>query len=423
MVVATVAKAKKSVADAAAAAFWSSMDKLAPGAIAPAGELAMQIPRIKTGVFLLDLATYGGLPIGRIIRPFGEPKVGKTGFCLKVAAEFIANHCGICFLNINDGCVCEGKTRIKPTVLWVDAENRMADMLYWPAAHGVDLEHFRVLAPPTGQHIVDVVDAVLRSSAVAHVGLIIVDSLAHVVSQDELDKATLDGPTVGRNAHLLNSAFRKWVSAIHALGLKNSHKPTIICINQIRQKVGVTYGSNEIMPGGLGQDFATSVDIRFSKGSDCYIVWNEKTGAFEAKEKSFKSKFKPAEEVTPDFTQVNFRITASGICPRGRSGTYNYWLKGTHGHAPGDVDNGLQLWSYAKRYLVEVEGTTKKLAGLEAKTYDELEATFRADKDAQAKVWAALMEKLTTDQPTAPPGGVPVDDVPVNDDSPISVDE
>lgn len=372
-------------------AFWAATEKkLAPDSVAPAGELTLRIPRISTGNFGLDVATFGGIPQGRFIRFWGSPKSGKTGSCLNTVATYQREHCSECFQR-----ECECKNRDVPEVVWVDAENRMNSMLYWPQEHGINLDCLRILCPPTGQNVVDFVDHIIREGQTAKVGLIIVDSLAHIVSQDELNKPTLDGVTVGRNAHLLNSAWRKWTSAIMSLGIQNERKPTVLCINQMRQKIGVTYGSPDIMPGGVGQDFATTVDIKFQNGPPTFVVWDEKKRAWIAKEKKGRGSYEPSPDETPDFVKISYRITASGFCPPGRNGEFNYWLKSTHGHRCGDPDNGLQLWNYAKRYdLIQQEGHEKILYGLRARTLDELREVFRGDQKAQKKAWTDLMKIL-----------------------------
>jgi len=371
-------------------AFWSATEKkLAPDALAPAGELALEIPRISSGNFAIDAALFGGIPQGRFVRAIGLPKCSKTGFCLNTVATYQMEHCSECFQRD-----CDCKNRDVPDVLWIDAENRMSAMMGWVKGHGINLDCFRVLAPPSGQNVVDLVDHVIRESPVSKIGLIVVDSLAHIVSQDVISKATLDGTTVGRNASLLNTAWQKWTSALHSLGIKNNRKPTVLAINQIRYKVGQNYGSPETTPGGVGQDFASTVDLRFSAGPPTYVV-KDKTGAWVAKQKGYKSTFKPPKDSTPDFIQVSFRVTASGHCPPGRFGEFNYWMKSAHGHRCGDPDNGLQLWNYAKRYgLVTEEGKTKSILGLSAPTYDALQEIFRNDAEAKKKAWSILMEKL-----------------------------
>ena len=373
--------------------FWAATTKkLAPGAMARAGDLSMAIPRISSGNFGLDVALYGGLPQGRFIRITGMPKSAKTGTCLNAVASFQANHCSECFQR-----KCDCKDRDVPQVLWIDIEHRMDQMLGWVQSHGVNLDCLRIMGPPTGQNVVDLVDHVIRQAPVAKIGLIVIDSIAHITSKDEINKATLDGPTVGRNAMLMNAGWRKWTSAFHSLGIDNPRKPTVLCINQIRQKVGVNYGSPETLPGGMGQGYASTVDLRFSSGLPNFVVWDAKKETWVVKQKGYKSSFKPKPDQTPDFVTINYRVTASGHCPAGRSGEFNYWLKSAHGHRCGDPDNGLQLWEYCKRYdLIEVEGMTKRLYGHEARTFDGLREAFRADPRAQQKAWVKLMGILST---------------------------
>jgi RecA/RadA recombinase len=386
---------KKRERSKAELAFWKATEeKLAPNSMTSAGNLSLDIPRISTGNFGIDVGLYGGAPQGRFIRVTGLPKASKTGFCLNTVAQYQAHHCSECF-GPKEKCKHDSDV---PDVLWIDVEHRLSQMLRWVEAHGVNLECFRVMGPPSGQNVVDLVDHVIRSAPQAKIGLIVIDSLAHITSQDEINKATLDGPTIGRNAMLLNAAWRKWTSALHSLGIENQYKPTVLCINQIRHKVGVTYGSPETTPGGLGQDFASTVDIRFNANQPNFVVWNEKQGKFVVKQKGFKSTFKPSPDQTPDFMTVSWRVTASGHCPPGRSGEFNYWLKSAHGHRCGDPDNGLQLWEYSKRYnLIETEGQVKKLFDVEARTFDELMVAFRADPKSQRKAWVKIMEMLSHD--------------------------
>jgi RecA/RadA recombinase len=359
--------------------------------MASAGELSLDIPRISSGNFGIDVALYGGIPQGRFIRITGLPKSAKTGTCLNAVAEYQANHCSECFQR-----KCDCKDRDVPEVLWIDIEHRIDSMLRWVQGHGVNLDCLRVMGPPTGQNVVDLVDHVIRSAPQAKIGLIVIDSIAHITSKDEINKATLDGPTVGRNAMLMNSGWRKWTSAFHSLGIDNPRKPTVLCINQIRHKVGQNYGSPETLPGGIGQGYASTVDLRFSAGPPNFLVWDAKKELYVPKQKGYGSTFKPKPDQTPDYITINYRVTASGHCPYGRSGDFNYWLKSAHNHRCGDTDNGLQLWQYCKRYkLVEQEGHTKRLFGHEARTFDALETAFRNDPRAQRKAWVKLMGMLT----------------------------
>ena len=418
-----MAKSKKvpierAATDKSAEAVFAELGKLAGGALASGSSLALQLQRISSGCFGLDVATYGGYPQGRVVMHIGPEKSAKTGSFWNAAATFQAQHCSECFRK-----ECDCKHRDVPYVFLADAEHRTHDMLYWPKGHGVNIDRLKILSPPSGQHVVDLVDGVIRNADKAKCGLIIVDSLAHIVSQEELSKLALDGDTIGRNAKLLNSAWRKWTSALNELcarlvssGIENPTLPTILCVNQLRSKIGVVMGSPDVLPGGAGQRYATSLDIRFSAGPDTYVVWDAKKNDWVAKQKGYKSTFKPSPDASPDFIQVNYRVSASGVCPKGRSGSFNYWLKAAHGHRIGDPDNGFQLWHYAKTYLLQQEGHEKFLVGfpdMRARTIDELERKFRVDKDVQAKVWPILMERLIKDEPTEDGNQAeePVDDV------------
>jgi recombination protein RecA len=226
------------------------------------------VQRISFGNIGLDIATFGGCPMGRIIRLWGQQKSAKTGSAFNLVAEW-QKHCSVCFKR--EACDC--KNRDKAAALWVDAEGRSADNMPWMAAHGIDMEKLFIMQPATGEQVVDCIDAALRDSE-SGIGLIVLDSIAHVVSSSELDKATEDGEVIGRNAKLINSALRKWTSALTARGLMAKVKPTLVLLNQIRSKVDMWGG--DTMPGGKGLDFATSLDIKFTKKALHYIV-NEGT--------------------------------------------------------------------------------------------------------------------------------------------------
>jgi RecA/RadA recombinase len=251
-------------ADDAFTSFVSKAAKTWEGTVAVADVLTKDIPRISWGNIGLDIATYGGVPRGRIIRVYGREKSAKSGSCWNLVATWQHQHCGICYEReeCEHGTV-SGIDRPKAKALWIDAENRIKDMWYWPEGHGVDLSCLLVQAPPSGQHIVDFVDASIRAHG-AGIGLIVIDSVANLTSMEEIKKATMKGRTAPVNALLLNKALRKWTSAQSELGVDADQVPTIVLINQIRHTMDA-FGSPEVMPGGKGQDFATSIDIRFAR--------------------------------------------------------------------------------------------------------------------------------------------------------------
>ena len=107
-------------------------------------------------------------------------------------------------------------------------------------------------------------DAMLRTGAIDAVAI---DSLAMLVPSEEIEKSTVDWQQ-GLQARLINKAIRKWNGALNFCGKKFGRRPTLILINQLRMKIGIHFGNPEVKPGGRGQDYVTSVDIK---------LWNGKT--------------------------------------------------------------------------------------------------------------------------------------------------
>lgn len=389
-------KGKKEKADKLTS-FLDIARKKWPDTIAKANETPFQkIPRISTGNVGLDIATYGGWPVGRISRAFGKEKSGKTGTCLNTVVEW-QKHCAVCYERFACDPSCDyhndEANRPKAPVCWIDAENRLISMWDWVEGHGVDLSRFVVQCPPDGQHIVDFVDSVIREKG-AGLGLIIVDSVAHVVSHEEIAKETTKGRTAPVNALLMNKAMRKWTAAILSLGLAERRKPTILLINQLRQTLDQFAGA-EVQTGGLGMNYATSLDVRFSSGKYHYVINSPDGGPSEDKVQKFGSKWKPDEHAQPDYVEVNYRVTASGVCPIGRYGQFNYWLRSSQGRHIGDPDNVDRMWSYIKRYdLLKKEGRGYSCFGMEAETQNALKERFFAESTLQSTAWAALVERF-----------------------------
>lgn len=369
------------------------------GSTAIAAQIAetnMRLPRISTGNVGLDIAMFGGVPRGRITRFFGREKSAKTGSCLNTVATWQHEHCGLCYARgpCEHGRI-SGEDRPKAGALWIDAENRIVDMLDWVVGHGVDLERTLIQSPPSGQHIVDFVDDTVQEKG-AGIGLIVVDSIANITSQEERDKSTMKGRTAPVNAMLLNKACRKWTASVCELGVQETMKPTILLINQIRQTMDQF--RPETMPGGKGLDYAASIDVRFSAGKDHYIV-HDKDGEWEDKTTGFGSRFKPLPDAVPDYVEINYRVTASGICPNGRYGSFNYWKRASHGRRKGDPDNTERLWEIAKRHdMVVKDGRNYTLLGVSAGTHNALRETLYKDYSLQARLWRAIMDKLVHDE-------------------------
>ncbi len=195
-------------------------------------KVEMNVDVIPTGSLTLDLALgVGGLPKGRIIEIYGPESSGKTTLALHVLAE----------------CQKQGGE-----VAFVDAEHAL-DPEY-AAALGVNIDDMLVSQPDYGEQALEITDALVRSGAVSAV---VVDSVAALTPRAEIEGEMGDS-VVGLQARLMSQALRKLAGSIAKTGC------LVIFINQIRDKIGVIYGSSETTTGGRALKFFSSVrlDIR-----------------------------------------------------------------------------------------------------------------------------------------------------------------
>ena len=203
----------------------------------------MKVETIPTGALTLDLALGGGLPKGRVIEIYGPESSGKTTLALHAVAE-VQKSGGI--------------------AAFVDAEHAL-DPTY-AAALGVDIDNLLVSQPDTGEAGLEIVDQLVRSAAI---DIIVVDSVAALVPRAEIEGEMGDAH-VGLQARLMSQALRKIAGNMGKSGC------TVIFLNQLRQKIGVTYGNPETTTGGQALKFYASVrlDIRriqtLKKGTDEY---------------------------------------------------------------------------------------------------------------------------------------------------------
>lgn len=201
----------------------------------------MRVETISSGAITLDLALGGGLPKGRVIEIYGPESSGKTTLALHAVAE----------VQKNGGVAA-----------YVDAEHAL-DPTY-SAALGVDIANLLVSQPDNGEAALEIVDQLVRSSAV---DIVVIDSVAALVPRAEIEGDMGDNQ-VGLQARLMSKALRKVAGNIGKSGC------TVIFLNQLRQKIGVTYGSPEVTTGGNALKFYASVrlDIRriqtLKKGSE-----------------------------------------------------------------------------------------------------------------------------------------------------------
>ncbi len=204
----------------------------------------MNVTAVSTGSLTLDLALgVGGVPRGRIIEIYGPEASGKTTLALHIVSEV---------------------QKTGGTAAYIDVENAL-DPQYADAI-GVDIDELLVSQPESGEAALSILDSLVRSGAV---DVVVVDSVAALVTQQEIDGDIGDAQVAGQ-ARLMSQALRKLSGSIAKSNC------VVIFINQLRMKIGVMYGNPEVTSGGTALKYYASVriDIRrtetLKNGSESY---------------------------------------------------------------------------------------------------------------------------------------------------------
>ncbi|MGN1212509.1 MAG: recombinase RecA [Christensenellales bacterium] len=195
-------------------------------------DVVQNVEVIPTGCLTLDSALgIGGLPRGRIIEIYGPESSGKTTVALHVVAE---------------------AQKLGGTAAFIDAEHAL-DPVY-ASKIGVNMDELYISQPDTGEQALDICESLVKSGAV---DIIIVDSVAALTPKAEID-GEMGENFIGLQARLMSQALRKLTAIV------NKTKTCVVFINQLREKVGVMFGSPETTPGGKALKFYSSIrlDVR-----------------------------------------------------------------------------------------------------------------------------------------------------------------
>ena len=230
------------------------------GAVIKMGDIPhLDIPVVTTGILSIDVALgVGGVPKGRIVEVYGPESSGKTTLALHIVAE------------------CQ---KLGGTAGYVDAEHAL-DPIYAKKL-GVNIDELYISQPDDGEQALEIAEAMVRSAAI---DIVVVDSVAALVPRSEIE-GEMGQSSVGVQARLMSQALRKLTGITHKTNC------IVVFINQLRDKIGVTYGSSETTTGGRALKFYSSIRIDIRRAEAIKV--GEQTMGNRTKIKIAKNKVAP----------------------------------------------------------------------------------------------------------------------------------
>lgn len=322
------------------------------GSIMRLGEVSakMNLEVIPTGALTLDVALgIGGVPRGRVVEIYGPESSGKTTVALHITAE---------------------AQKMGGIAAFIDAEHAL-DPAY-ARKLGVDIDNLLISQPDNGEQALEIADALVRSGAI---DVIVVDSVAALVPKAEIE-GDMGDSHVGLQARLMSQALRKLT------GIISKSKTTAIFINQIREKVGVMYGSPEVTTGGRALKFYATIRMDVRK-AETIKQGNDSIGS-RTRVKVVKNK------VAPPFRTAEFDIMyGEGISKEGTLIDIATQL---------DILTKSGSWySYKENRLGQGKENVKDFLKQNRQIAEEIEARVRESMSGSTKL-PAFIDDATTEE-------------------------
>jgi recombination protein RecA len=277
------------------------------------------VKRFSSGVLSLDCSLGGGWPFGRLCIIAGNESTGKTLLSLKAAGS-VSNYDRTTRLHKS----LVPTANFEPcNVLFVDAEGTFDGI--WARHHGWNDELNVVARPDYAEQAIDIVDFALRDNTF---DLIVVDSIAALTPSKEVTESAEDWQ-MGLAARLVNKAMRKWSASLNKLAQEHKNGgPMLLCLNQIREKVGVMYGDPRVLPCGKGQLFAAST-----------ILWT----------RSAKITDDP-ETKSSGIAELGGVVKKNKTFTPGLEYAFKFMLTDVGDRSVGEVDNETMIVKFGKKY-------------------------------------------------------------------------
>lgn len=276
---------------------------------------------IPTGIFTLDMALFGGVPESLITMFYGWESSGKSTTAMRVVGS------------------AQRKYPDKQAV-FIDVEGTFSAA--WATRHGVDVNRLIIVQPETGEQAVDIADAVLRANDTS---IVVLDSLPALVPIKELSNSAEDA-TVALQARLIGTFIRKANQALLD-ERKHGHWPTLLLINQFRNKITMM-GDPRSLPGGNALRFFTSVRVELTS--------KEHMGRDEH------------DVETVEHNEHGFKIGKNKLGNGIRTGEFQMIRNPSHTLGAGFIDDGKTVLTYAKKFgLFTGGGSSWRLTGIDQK--------------------------------------------------------